>query len=197
MRTTNRSWGERKLYNSAATPSAAFISDTVSAATGLAFLQFGMIGKWWQELPEQLTTQRGSKCFGKPLGGNPQKRTSHMIATEVDGHNRVADVTGTIEQNGWLSTTKGPAVTSPARGDGAGAGKIPVLGARIEETRVRPRRFEVAFAWLPSLAPGDPHKASDRAPNYQIPCSIRRAVAAANDEHPQTHPLTAGAPRRG
>ena len=41
--------------------------------------------------------------FGKPLGGNPQTRTFHMIATEVGGKDRIADITGTIEQNGWLS----------------------------------------------------------------------------------------------
>jgi hypothetical protein len=41
--------------------------------------------------------------FGKPLGGNPQARTFHMIATEVGGKDRIADITGTIEQNGWLS----------------------------------------------------------------------------------------------
>jgi len=49
--------------------------------------------------------------FGKPLGGSPHTRTFHMIATEVDGRNRVANVTGTIEQNGWLrATIQGPGV---------------------------------------------------------------------------------------
>jgi hypothetical protein len=38
--------------------------------------------------------------FGKPLGSNPQTRAFHMIATEVGGKDRIADITGTIEQNG-------------------------------------------------------------------------------------------------
>jgi hypothetical protein len=41
--------------------------------------------------------------FGKPLGGNPQIRTFQMIATEARGKRRIANITGKIEQNGWLS----------------------------------------------------------------------------------------------
>ena len=49
--------------------------------------------------------------FGKPLGGNPQSRTFNAIATEVGGQNRTANISGTIEQNGWLSATiEGPGV---------------------------------------------------------------------------------------
>jgi hypothetical protein len=49
--------------------------------------------------------------FGKPLGGNPQSRTFQAIATEVGGQNRVANISGTIEQNGWLSANiQGPGV---------------------------------------------------------------------------------------
>ena len=43
--------------------------------------------------------------FGKPLGGNPQSWTFQAIATEVGG------ISGTIEQNGWLSANiQGPGV---------------------------------------------------------------------------------------
>jgi hypothetical protein len=50
--------------------------------------------------------------FGKPLGGNPQSRTFQGIATEVGGQNRVANLSGTIEQSGWLSANiDGPGVT--------------------------------------------------------------------------------------
>jgi hypothetical protein len=49
--------------------------------------------------------------FGKPLGDNPQSRTFRGIATEVGGQNRVADISGTIEQNGWLNANiDGPGV---------------------------------------------------------------------------------------
>jgi hypothetical protein len=41
--------------------------------------------------------------FGKPLGGDPQSRTFKGIATELGGQNRVANISGTVEQNGWLS----------------------------------------------------------------------------------------------
>ena len=39
---------------------------------------------------------------GKPLGGNPQSRTFQGIATEGVGQNRIANINGTIEANGWL-----------------------------------------------------------------------------------------------
>ena len=50
--------------------------------------------------------------FGKPLGGgNPQSRTFQGIATEVGGQNRVANISGTIEANGWLNANiQGPGV---------------------------------------------------------------------------------------
>ena len=50
--------------------------------------------------------------FGKPLGGNAQSRSFHAIATEVaGGQNRTANISGTIEQNGWLSANiEGPGV---------------------------------------------------------------------------------------
>jgi hypothetical protein len=41
--------------------------------------------------------------FGKRLGGNAQSRTFGGIATEVGGQHRVVNITGTVEQNGWLS----------------------------------------------------------------------------------------------
>ena len=49
--------------------------------------------------------------FGKPLGGDPHSRTFQGIATEVGGQNRVANISGTIEQNGWLNANiDGPGV---------------------------------------------------------------------------------------
>jgi hypothetical protein len=46
--------------------------------------------------------------YGKPLGGNSQDRAFQMIATEHRG-NRVANITGTIWHNGWLTATiQGP-----------------------------------------------------------------------------------------
>jgi len=49
--------------------------------------------------------------FGKPLGDNPQSRTFQGIATEVGGQTRVASISGTIEQNGWLTANiDGPGV---------------------------------------------------------------------------------------
>ena len=49
--------------------------------------------------------------FGKPLGGNPQSRTFQGIATEVGGQNRVANISGTGEANGWLNANiQGPGV---------------------------------------------------------------------------------------
>lgn len=41
--------------------------------------------------------------FGKPLGGHPQSRTFGGIATEIGGQHRVANISGTVEQNGWLT----------------------------------------------------------------------------------------------
>jgi hypothetical protein len=49
--------------------------------------------------------------FGKPLGGDPKSRTFKGIATELGGQNRSANISGTIEQNGWLSANlEGPGV---------------------------------------------------------------------------------------
>jgi hypothetical protein len=49
--------------------------------------------------------------FGKPLGGDPQSRTFGGVATEVGGQNRVANISGTVEQNGWLTANiDGPGV---------------------------------------------------------------------------------------
>ena len=49
--------------------------------------------------------------FGKPLGGDPQSRTFKGIITEIGGQNRVANFSGTIEQNGWLNANiDGPGV---------------------------------------------------------------------------------------
>ena len=49
--------------------------------------------------------------FGKPLGGDPQSRTFGGIATEIGGQNRVANISGTVEQNGWLTANiDGPGV---------------------------------------------------------------------------------------
>jgi hypothetical protein len=48
--------------------------------------------------------------FGEPLG-SPQSRTSQCIATEVGGQQRGVNISGTIEQNGWLSASiEGPGV---------------------------------------------------------------------------------------
>jgi hypothetical protein len=45
--------------------------------------------------------------YGKPLGGNSQDRAFQMIATEDRG--RIANITGTIWHNGWLTATiQGP-----------------------------------------------------------------------------------------
>ncbi len=41
--------------------------------------------------------------FGTRLGGDPENRTFQMIATEAGGSNRIASITGTIWQNGWLT----------------------------------------------------------------------------------------------
>jgi len=41
--------------------------------------------------------------YGKPLDGKSQSRTFQGIATEVRGQRRIANISGTIEQNGWLS----------------------------------------------------------------------------------------------
>jgi hypothetical protein len=42
---------------------------------------------------------------------NPQSRTFQGIATEVGGQTRVASISGTIEQNGWLNANvDGPGV---------------------------------------------------------------------------------------
>jgi hypothetical protein len=47
--------------------------------------------------------------FGKPLGDNPQSRTFGGIASEVGGQNRVANISGSIEANGWLNANiQGP-----------------------------------------------------------------------------------------
>ncbi len=47
--------------------------------------------------------------FGKPLGGNPQSRTFEGLATEVGGQHRTANISGTIEANGWLNANiRGP-----------------------------------------------------------------------------------------
>ncbi len=43
--------------------------------------------------------------FGKPLGGNSQDRTFQLIATEARGSGRLANITGTIWHNGWLTAT--------------------------------------------------------------------------------------------
>ena len=49
--------------------------------------------------------------FGKRLGGDPQSRTFGGVATEVGGQNRVANISGTVEQNGWLTANiDGPGV---------------------------------------------------------------------------------------
>ena len=49
--------------------------------------------------------------FGKPPSGNPQSWTLQAIATVVGGQNRVANISGTIEPNGWLSANiQGPGV---------------------------------------------------------------------------------------
>ena len=46
--------------------------------------------------------------YGKPLGGNSQDRAFQLIATEDHG-NRIANITGTIWHNGWLTATiQGP-----------------------------------------------------------------------------------------
>ncbi len=47
--------------------------------------------------------------FGPPLGGNSLDRKFQMIATEARGTNRIANITGTIWHNGWLTATiQGP-----------------------------------------------------------------------------------------
>jgi hypothetical protein len=49
--------------------------------------------------------------YAKPLGDKPQIWTFQGVATEVGGQNRVADMSGTIGQNGWLSANiDGPGV---------------------------------------------------------------------------------------
>ena len=41
--------------------------------------------------------------YGGPPSGNSQSRTFQGIATEVGGQKRIANISGTIERNGWLS----------------------------------------------------------------------------------------------
>ena len=42
--------------------------------------------------------------YARPPGGTPQlSRTFQGIATEVQGQKRIANISGTIERNGWLS----------------------------------------------------------------------------------------------
>jgi hypothetical protein len=49
--------------------------------------------------------------YAKPPSGNPRSRTFQGIASEVGGKNRTANISGTIEQNGWLSANlDGPGV---------------------------------------------------------------------------------------
>ena len=49
--------------------------------------------------------------FGKRLGDDPQSRTFQGVATEVGGQTRIASISGTIEQNGWLNANvDGPGV---------------------------------------------------------------------------------------
>ena len=49
--------------------------------------------------------------FGPTLGGDPQIQEFRMIASEMGGHRRIADITGIIQPNGWMiAAVEGPGV---------------------------------------------------------------------------------------
>jgi hypothetical protein len=48
----------------------------------------------------------------QPTNPNPQAQEYEVMVTEIGGQNRLANVTGTIEPNGWLNATiKGSGVS--------------------------------------------------------------------------------------
>src|SRR5215469_7836757 len=50
--------------------------------------------------------------FGPSLGGDPQIQQFRMIASELRGNHRIADITGIIEPDGWMvATVAGPGVS--------------------------------------------------------------------------------------
>jgi hypothetical protein len=49
--------------------------------------------------------------FGPSLGGDPQIQQFRMIASEISGHRRIADITGIIQPNGsMVAAVDGPGV---------------------------------------------------------------------------------------
>ena len=49
--------------------------------------------------------------FGPSLGGDPHIQQFRMIASEIRGHNRIANITGIIQPNGWMiAAVDGPGV---------------------------------------------------------------------------------------
>jgi hypothetical protein len=50
--------------------------------------------------------------FGPSLGGDPNIQQFRMIASEVGGHMRIADITGIIQPSGWMiAAVEGPGVS--------------------------------------------------------------------------------------
>src|SRR5215471_1129530 len=53
--------------------------------------------------------------FGPSLGGDPQIQQFRMIASEIGGRSRIADITGIIQPNGWMiAAVEGPGVACKA-----------------------------------------------------------------------------------
>jgi hypothetical protein len=49
--------------------------------------------------------------FGPSLGGDPNIQQFSMIASEIGSHQRIADITGIIQPNGWIiAAVEGPGV---------------------------------------------------------------------------------------
>lgn len=49
--------------------------------------------------------------FGPSLGGDPRIQQFRMVASEIGSHNRVADITGIIQPDGWMiAAVAGPDV---------------------------------------------------------------------------------------
>jgi hypothetical protein len=48
---------------------------------------------------------------GRSLGGDPQIQQFRMIASEIHDHQRIANITGIIQPNGWMiAAVEGPGV---------------------------------------------------------------------------------------
>ena len=49
--------------------------------------------------------------FGRSLGANPQIQEFRMIASETSKHQRIANITGVIQPDGWMiAAVEGPSV---------------------------------------------------------------------------------------